>query len=62
MSTEPKNYKQIQEFEELNSSNLHNDDKLLIQDHTGVTKYITAKVLNEIKENMLFYEVLDDEE
>ena len=54
------NYKQIKDFDELNKNILNDDDMLLIQDHNGITKHIKASVLNDIKRNMLFYEVLDD--
>ena len=55
------NYKQIKDFEELSKDRLDDNDLLLVQDHTGITKHIKASVLNDIKKNMLFYEeVLDD--
>ena len=54
------NYKQIKDFDELNKDNLHDDDLLLIQDHNGVTRKIKASVLNDIRNNMLFYEVIND--
>ena len=54
------NYKQIKDFDELNKDNLHDDDLLLIQDHNGITRKIKASVLNDIRNNMLFYEVIND--
>lgn len=56
------NYKQIKDFDELDKNNLHDDDLLLIQDHNGVTRKIKASVLNDIRNNMLFYEVINDNE
>ena len=54
------NYKQIKDFDELNKDNLHDDDLLLIQDHNGITRKIKASVLNDIRNNMLFYEVVNE--
>ena len=62
MPETPMNTKQIKDFDELNKANLNDNDLLLVQTHEGVTKHIKASVLNEIKRNMLFYEVLNDED
>ena len=62
MPETPMNTKQIKDFDELNKANLNDNDLLLVQTHEGVTKHIKASVLNENKRNMLFYEVLNDED